>query len=678
MLASQHRHQPASNDAEILRYVRGMPSDGSARRSSLVPAFLRTHGVLLLLVAIAIGVSFAVRHEVFGSFSWNRDEPVYLWQTRALLDGQLTTTDGGAPQFFQPWLVGAADGRFFSQYTPGWPVALAVSDVLFGDPGVALALASALAVAGVFLLAREMTRDRTVALVAAAVMTASPILVLQSGMYLGYLFSLGLGCCFGTALLVGLRRNRRALLAGAGALLGLILLTRPLDAVLWAAPFAAYLTYVHRKSWSTLVRPALWVGAGFGPLLVLTLAYNAHVTGSPTEFPITATDPLDTFGFGIRRIMPLWTPVNYTVERAFRGAGRNLFYLPFFAFGAWLGVVAGAVGLWLRRRDRTTLLLLALGASFPIGYFFFWGIYLSGARVGLTGPIYYIPLYAPLSIFIATAVVGAWRHRRAWGIGVVAALVVATIPFLLVKADDNRDRSVAQAPWRETVADLDRDALIFVEPSGPYLIQLNPYSTNAPDLDGRLLYATERGPENLELIAARSDRVPYRQSRVPAPVGSDAVPEISLTRLEVVTGERITVRAEIRHPGDDPVVVAYLLVGDRIVTRTVDMGPDVDTTATVEWSVAAPGIDDDETIPLVERLGAFSVGFGTGASEADAIATHRTEVQLSYRITDATTVEVLTPGLGAHVRLTPKKIVTRRADVSDDLSLDVSGARRSG
>jgi len=653
-----------------------MPSDGSSRLSSRARAFLRTHGILLLLLAIAVGVSFAVRHEVFGSFSWNRDEPVYLWQTRALLDGQVTTTDGGAPQFFQPWLVGAADGRFFSQYTLGWPVALAAADLVFGSPGVALALGSALAVLGVFLLAREVTRDRTVALVAAATMTASPILILQSGMYLGYLFSLGLGCCFGAALLVGLRSRRRLLLGVAGLCLGAILLTRPLDAVLWAAPFAAYLAFVHRKEWRILVRPALWVAAGFAPLVAVTLAYNAHVTGSATEFPITATDPLDTFGFGIRRIMPLWTPVNYTIERAFRGAGRNLFYLPFFAFGAWLGVVAGGIGLWLRRRDRTTLLLLALGASFPLGYFFFWGIYLSGARVGLTGPIYYIPLYAPLSIFLATAVVAAWRHRRAWGTGAVAALVVVTIPFLAIKADDNRERSEAQTPWRETVADLERKSLIFVEPSGPYLVQLNPYSTNSPDLDGRLLYATERGPENLDLIAARSDRVPYRQSRVPASPGEKGGPTISLTRLHVVAGEEVTVQARVRNPGDDPVVVGYLLVGDRIVTRSVDDASRADESYTVEWTVAAPGIadDDTDTVPLADRLGAFAVGFGTGTSEADAIATRRTEIQLSYRITGATRVEVLTPGLGAHVRLTPKKVVTRRADVADDLTLRVSGA----
>ena len=41
-------------------------------------------------------------------------------------------------------------------------------------------------------------------------MIASPILVVQSGVYLGYLFSLGLGLLFGASLLAGLRRDDRA------------------------------------------------------------------------------------------------------------------------------------------------------------------------------------------------------------------------------------------------------------------------------------------------------------------------------------------------------------------------------------------------------------------------------------------------------------------------------------
>ena len=50
--------------------------------------------------------------------------------------------------------------------------------------------------------------------------------------------------------------------------------------------------------------------------------------------------------------------------------------LPMFLAGSYLGrSLVAAGGAWLRRRDQTTIALLAIGAVFPLGYFFFWGTY---------------------------------------------------------------------------------------------------------------------------------------------------------------------------------------------------------------------------------------------------------------------------------------------------------------
>ena len=75
-------------------------------------------------------------------------------------------------------------------------------------------------------------------------MTASPILAVQGGTYLGYLFTTGLGLFFVTALLSGSRLERPGRLVVAGGLLGLIFLTRPFDAVLWAAAAVGYLAFI--------------------------------------------------------------------------------------------------------------------------------------------------------------------------------------------------------------------------------------------------------------------------------------------------------------------------------------------------------------------------------------------------------------------------------------------------
>ena len=118
-------------------------------------------------------------------------------------------TNGGMPLFFWPWLAGVKNAAFFSQYTAGWPLALLGADLVFGSLDVALAAGSVLAVLGTYAFTRELTDDRRLALVSATLMLASPIVVIQSGVYLGYLFSLGLGLFFGAALLASLRRGPR-------------------------------------------------------------------------------------------------------------------------------------------------------------------------------------------------------------------------------------------------------------------------------------------------------------------------------------------------------------------------------------------------------------------------------------------------------------------------------------
>jgi 4-amino-4-deoxy-L-arabinose transferase-like glycosyltransferase len=626
-----------------------------------------------VLIAAAIAVSFIVRHNVFGAYSWNRDEPVYLWQARALRAGHLTTTDGGAPAFFQPWLVGTRAGSFFSQYTPGWPTALALSAAILGSAGYALAFASALCVTGMYVFTRELTSDRVLATVAAALMTLSPILVVQSGMYLGYLFTLGVGLCAATCLLSGLRRSRRWLVVGSGVLLGVIFVTRPFDAVLWALPFALYLALTRRRDWRQLLGATGWVILGLLPLLIVGLAYNHHVTGAATQFPITAVDRHDTFGFGVRSIMPRWTPVNYTVARAVRGTGRNLFFLPEFLVGSFFGIALAAVGLWLRRRDRSTIALVALGVVFPIGYFFFWGIYLSGAEVTLTGPLYDIPLYAPLCVLIATTLLAAWRWRRVVAFGVLIVLVGATTWALVDKLGANRDISRAQLPWRTSTAHLGAKSLVFVDRAGPYLIQLNPYSANTTDINGPIVYAIDRGPDDLALIAERNDRVPYLQSTnlTPRNPPSTTVPTITMTRLRVVQARTVTFHARIANRTGAPVVMAYLQVGNQRETRTLDTASRKGMAYDVTWTVGVGPPGPAALVPFTDQLGTATVGTETAPAPGHVPDPDRWEQQFPYRLLNGE-AQLLAPGRGQRIRVKGTKVRIDPANTARELKVDLN------
>jgi len=131
-------------------------------------------------------MSVVVRHVVYPGLSWNRDEATYLWQVRALRAGDLLTTASATPQFFQPWLTGLRGGQFFSQYTLGWPGVMLVADVLFGSPVMSMVWGTMLAVLGTYVFTREVTRNHTLAVVTSVLMLASPMVITQSGVYLGY------------------------------------------------------------------------------------------------------------------------------------------------------------------------------------------------------------------------------------------------------------------------------------------------------------------------------------------------------------------------------------------------------------------------------------------------------------------------------------------------------------
>jgi hypothetical protein len=206
----------------------------------------RHHWPAAVLAVVAALVALWARHHLFPAYSWNRDEPVYLWHVDLLRSGHLTATDGGYPSLFRPWLSARGDGVLFTQYTLGWPLVLLAAAVATGTAGNALLLGAALAVIGTYAITFELRRDQALATTASALMVASPILAIQGGVYLSYLFTLGLGLLFGAALLSGVRRQRPWRLAGAGLLLGWIFMTRPYDAVLWGLAFGGYLLVIER------------------------------------------------------------------------------------------------------------------------------------------------------------------------------------------------------------------------------------------------------------------------------------------------------------------------------------------------------------------------------------------------------------------------------------------------
>jgi hypothetical protein len=355
--------------------------------------------------------------------------------------------------------------------------------------------------------------------------------------------------------------------------------------------------------------------------------------------------------------------------------------LPIFLAGAYLGLVVAGVGLWLRRRDRSTLVLLAIMAVFPAAYFFHWGTIISSLVSRFNGPIYLMPLYGPLCILLAVGVVGAWRRRRGLGVALVVVLLAATIPVAVNRLGVNRDISEAQQPWRSSVSAVHGRALVFVARSSPYLMFFNPFSRNDPDLDGPLIYAADQGPANLDLISRMPDRTPYVQragiidgdASVPPnplyPPGEfvpreDPYPmDVSVTPITVVEDEALTIRVRVRNPRGEEPVAASVDLGNGPTWRVLaDDGARGDTYET-EWTVSpqrGTGEGSADALPLRDRLGTITVGVAygpdagfvgepgqdpgeVGSSRPATVRRPDVRERFSYRL-DGSSVEVALPG----------------------------------
>ena len=636
---------PAALDVSDEREDEQPPSPATPRLGRPeVARLVRTYWPVALLGLVAVGLSLLARHHIYPALSWNRDEPVYLWQMETLRAGHFTSPDLGHPEFFHPWLSAAQGGELFSHFTLGWPLALLAGDVLFGTPDATLAVGALLMVVGTYALARELTRDHGLSLVAAAVMTASPVLLVQGGVYLSYLFTAGLGLVFAAATLSGVRRGRPLRLVAAGACLGWIFLTRPFDAVLWGLGATAYLVWRRRHRLRTLLPVAGWLALGTAPFVLAALAYNAAVVGGPLSFPNTASDPLDTFGFGQRRIMPGFGKTDFGFMEALEGSGKNAKAFRNFVFGGTLGVIVAAVGIWRVRRDRRLLPLVTLSAVFPLGYLAFWGIHVSALAAILSAPIYYIPLYATVSILMAVTLRAVWRRRRIVAVGLVVVLAVATVPGVADGLATNRRISESQEPLEAAAPPAGR-SLVFVEDSGPYLLFTNPFVANDPEMDGRTLYAVDRGPANLDLIRAMPDRTPYSQRLSRAadyllPRRHPKEWDVSYERIRILRGDAVELRVRVRNTVGRPVVVAGVTVGDVQFRRTLDSGSELGDTYETTFTFGTGGGND---VRLPEGSDVVAVNAGVGFTEALAWKAPLYQIRFDYRLADGE-LEVAAPG----------------------------------
>lgn len=386
---------------------------------------------VLSVVATVVAVVLALT--VFRHGSIDNDDGVYLLQARALLHGRLTVPMSANPEASQPWFFAITSHGYVSKYLPLVAALYAVGLGLFGSVVPVLGLLAFVLPLCVWALAREVGLPRRRAVLATAIVSLSPAVLVQGGLVLSYLPFLVL-LTIGWLLL--LRVARSGSVANA-ALFGLVFSVavslRQLDPVLLLGPAAAWVAW--RLRWRRLVRPLVAAGVGVLPVAVLVLAYDAHVTGSALRLPFGLLSPNDKPGFGVRQLVPEDPRRHFGIVQGLYGGLETFLHEP---LGWALGfVLVMPLALWnLRRGGSVTTPVRVLSASaafFVLVYLAFWGPWNAAVLWGGprdVGPFYALPILIPL----AFAAVASWPtdRRRILGMGLLGAVAIGFTTSLLV------------------------------------------------------------------------------------------------------------------------------------------------------------------------------------------------------------------------------------------------------
>jgi hypothetical protein len=188
-------------------------------------------------------------------------------------------------------------------------------------------------------------------------------------------------------------------------------------------------------------------------------------------------------------------------------------------FGSIIIVPLAVLGLWQRRHETTTVLLAAIGVLFPLAYLFYWGNLLIVNGRKLIGPHYYMALLIPTVVFAAVALDRLAVRRRSLATLVFVAMIAATFVELPDKIDRNdhlTDAYRAEQAAIDSVVDPNAIVILPITPDGSYLLHPRGWLTNDLGLDDDILYAADRGAENIDLSRRYSDRRLYRLQAVEA------------------------------------------------------------------------------------------------------------------------------------------------------------------
>lgn len=364
---------------------------------------------------------------VFRGFATTSDEIAQLWHARILLSGRWTLPVDPNPEFFSLDTVVDA-GRWYSQFPIGGPLFLAIG-VLLGVPWLPNALFAGASAVAVYHFARRAFGE-TQGRWGTVLFCLTPMLVFMGGTWMNHVPTLFFGS-LALAALVSWDAPRTAARGWTSAALiglavGMMAITRPLDAVVFAAVIGAFQVVRLSRDRGRAAELVVQAAAGLACMSVLLFA-NHRSTGGVFRFGYDVLwGPGHRVGF---HLDPYGAPhtlargLDYAVS--YIGAlNFALMYWPVPAFALLVLGLAAARGL-----TRWDALLIALLGAQVAAYAAYW------YRGELLGPRFLVTVLPAVVLLLARApaFIGARFGDRA-GRGAVVLLVLCTLVAWLAPA----------------------------------------------------------------------------------------------------------------------------------------------------------------------------------------------------------------------------------------------------
>jgi len=267
----------------------------------------------LLVSLVTIFAVYLLADRVYERMPHFEDEMAYVWQAQAISGGDLILPSPPNPKSFLIPFVIDYHGVRFSKYPPGWPTALALGFLTGLEDWVNPILAG-FGIWLLYLLAKRITTP-SIGLLAIILMLSSPMFWLLSGSLLSHAWSLALALGFILAWLDTFKRGeikdsvdsgrsvvkippKWLTILVAGLSLGVLALTRPINAVGVALPFLVHGLVLLVRGDRSVRMHVLVIGLLAAAAGTLVFAWQFAVTGDPLLNPYTLWWKYDMFGFG--------------------------------------------------------------------------------------------------------------------------------------------------------------------------------------------------------------------------------------------------------------------------------------------------------------------------------------------------------------------------------------------